>query len=156
MKRFTFFLTFFVLLALPFAGVAQAKKAPVQTAAITIPALGVDVVSPDGLVSSPFLHVQANVTNADTAAACILRHLTALPEDLPVPCNLVSYVTFSIDGQFMASDDQAPYSLGVKYNGPNGRHTVTAEAWRNAQSDFGGPVSLGQDSQRFCLVNCGS
>jgi len=68
----------------------------------------------------------------------------------------IDEVTFSIDGQFMASDDQAPYSLGVKYNGPNGRHTVTAEAWRNAQSDFGGPVSLGQDSQRFCLVNCGN
>ena len=129
MKRFIFFLTLVVVIAVPFVGAAQAKKAPVQ-AAITIPALGVDVTSPDGVVSSPFLHVAANVTNADTADACVQRHLSALPIDLPVPCNLVSYVTFSVDGQQVASDDEAPYSMGAKYEG--------------------------QDSQRFCLVNCGS
>jgi hypothetical protein len=156
MKRFMYFLTLVALAALPFTGVAQAKKAPAQVTALTIPALGVDVVSPDGNVDSPFIHLRADVANADTATACITRHLAALPADLPVPCNLVSYVTFSIDNEVVAHDGEAPYSIGARYDGPSGRHTVTAQAWRNVQSDFGVPVLLGQDSQRFCLINCGS
>ena len=157
MKRFTLCLTFLLVVALPFAAEAGAKKAPAgsETASITIPALGVDVLGPQGKIDSPFIHFQAAVTNADTASACIVRHLTALPVDLPVPCNLVSYVTFSVDGQVMAQDSAAPYSLGVRYDGPSGRHTVSAQAWRNTQSDVG-PVLLGGDSQDFCLNNCGS
>jgi hypothetical protein len=158
MKRLTFCLTFLLVMSLPFVAQAGAKKAsaPSQTASITIPALVVDVVNPVGNVGGPFLHVQANVTNADTLGACVTRHLTALPVDLPVPCNLVTNVTWSIDGQFVGQDSEAPYSMGVIYRGPSGRHTATAQAWRNVQSDFGTPVLLGEDSQGFCLNNCSS
>ena len=159
MKRFTFVLSFLLVMALPFTAAAGAKKAPAtasQAASITIPALVVDVVNPQGRVDSPFLYLQANVTNADTAKACIDRHLLALPVDLPVPCNLVTYVTWSVDGQFIGRDYDAPYSVGGKYNGPNGRHTATARAWRQVQSDVSGPVLLGEDSQEFCLSNCSS
>ena len=146
-----------LVMAFPLAAEAGAKK-QVQAAAV-IPGVGVDIVSPTGKVDSPFIHSSATVTNADTAGDCIARHLAELQlplPQLPVVCNLVTYVTFSVDGQSMGRDDTAPYSLGARYNGPNGRHTATARAWRNTQSDFGVPVLLGQDTQEFCLVNCGN
>jgi hypothetical protein len=147
-------LALLLVMALPLAAEAGAKQ--VQAAAV-LPGVGVDIVSPTGKVDSPFIHSYATVTNADSAGDCIARHLAELQlplPQLPVVCNLVTYVTFSVDGQSMGRDDTAPYSLGGRYNGPNGRHTATAQAWRNVQSDFGGPVLLGQDSQEFCLVNC--
>jgi hypothetical protein len=151
-------LALLLAMALPLAAEAGAKKASAgQVQAVAVPGVGVDIVNPTGKVDSPFIHSSATVTNADSAGDCIARHLAELQlplPQLPVVCNLVTYVTFSVDGQSMGRDDTAPYSLGGRYNGADGRHTATAQAWRQVQSDFGGPVLLGQDSQEFCLVNC--
>jgi hypothetical protein len=155
MKRLTLCFAVLAMMAWPLAADAGAKKAaPTQAAAVDLPALLVDVVGPSGNVSSPFIHFQANVTNADTAADCIARYLAApVVQPTPLPCNLVTSVTFSVDGQFVVQDDEAPYSIGGVVD-KCGRHVVTAAAWRNVSYDGGSPVLLGADAQVFNRTGC--
>ncbi|MGH2979134.1 MAG: hypothetical protein ACRDLQ_05805 [Solirubrobacterales bacterium] len=172
MKRLTLCLAF--LLAMGGPGIAQAPAASFTNL------VGVDLVSPPSppaLVDNPFINSHATVTGDDSADSCLQRHLDELQQplpQLPVRCDLVSYVLFWVDlphaqirdprpaggcppgptaCQFMAQDDLAPYSLVERYNGPNGRHTATAQVWRYVWGDAQ-PVLLGQDSKRFCLHHC--
>lgn len=157
MKRLTLCFAVLAMMAWPLAADAGAKNAATtQAASIDLPSLGVDVVSPSGNnVGSPFMFFQATVTNADTAADCITRYLAApVVQPTPLPCNLVTSVTFSVDGQFVVQDDEAPYSIGGVYNGPCGQHFATARAWRNVNYDGGTPVLLGADTQVFRRTGC--
>jgi hypothetical protein len=116
-----------------------------QSAAQT-PSVGVTVTNPAGTVPSGFLlHATATVTGADIASTCLSNPL--------LPCNLVSYVTFKVDGQQLARDYTAPYSLGLRYSGPNGQHKAKAQAFREIWGDSS-PVLLGQDASLFCLNTC--
>jgi hypothetical protein len=152
MKRSAAVLALLMVMSCALAAEAGAKKAPATgvEAAAVLPSVGVDLVSPSGKVDSPYMHFRADVTGADTAATCIANFLA----QLGLPCNLVSYVTFSVDNQFLGQDNEPAYSLGLKYDG-SGRHTATAQAWRYVWGDSA-PVLLGQSSREFCLSNCGN
>ena len=170
MKRLTC-LAFLLMCCLPAA--EAAAGAPGDS-------VGVELVSPPAppaLVTGEFINSQAAVTGADSAEDCIQRHLAELQlplPQLPVRCDLVSYIIFWVDlpqGQirhpqpfggcpastttcrYMGQDDQAPYSMVERYDGPRGMHTATAQAWRHVWADPV-PVLLGQASKRFCLHHC--
>jgi hypothetical protein len=170
MKRLTLCFAFLLLLCGPAAADAHSVTNLV----------GVELVRPAGpptVITNPFINSHAVITGDDSADSCIQRHLDQLKlplPQLPVRCYLVSYVTFWVDlpraqvrdpkpdggcpaaptsCQFMAQDDQAPFSLVERYSGPSGRHTATAQVWRYVWGDAQ-PVLLGQASQRFCLNDC--
>jgi hypothetical protein len=158
MKRLTLCFAALALMAWPLAAEAGAKKAAAaaQVQAPALPALQVDVVNPSGNnVGSPFMHFQATVTNADSAADCIDRYLLApVVQPAPLLCNLVTYVEFWVDGQFVVQDNDEPYSIGGVYNGPCGHHFATARAFRNVNYDGGTPVLLDADVQGFRRTGC--
>jgi hypothetical protein len=111
-----------------------------------VPSVGVTMTNPSGTVPSGLLlHATATIAGADVASTCINNPL--------LPCNLVSYVAFKVDGQTLARDYTAPYSLGLRYNGPNGQHKAKAQAFREIWGDSS-PVLLGQDSSWFCVNSC--
>jgi hypothetical protein len=144
--------------------------------------VGVDLVSPPSapaVVENTFVNSEVAISGADSAAVCIQRHLAELQlplPQLPVRCDLVSYVVFWVDlprrqlrhpqpfggcpasaatCRYMGQDEEAPYSLVHEYTGPGGRHTATAQVWRYVWGDPH-PVLLGQASGRFCLYDCKS
>jgi hypothetical protein len=169
MKRFTTCLAFLLVLACAPATEARAANL-----------VDVELVDPrpwPAVVTNQFVNSHAVVTGDDSADACIQRHLEEMLQPrphLPVRCHLVSYVSFWIDlpaaqrrhpqpdqgcpaattgCRFMGQDDQAPYSLVERYDGPHGVHVATAHVWRYVWGDPQ-PVLLGAASRRFCLYDC--
>jgi hypothetical protein len=152
MKRFMICFALVGLMAFPLAANAGAKaKSSGVQAQVAAGSVGVTLAGPAGRVDNPNLLFSASVVGDDTAAVCITNFLA----NLPLPCNLVSYVTFSVDGQVLGRDDLAPYSLGLSYGGPSGRHTAAVDVWRDINGDAQA-VSLGHAESAFCLNNCGS
>jgi hypothetical protein len=145
MKRFTICFALLALMAWPLAADAGAKSSAVSTQA-SATSVGVSLASPAGKVDNPNMFFSASVIGDDTAAFCVAN--------LSLPCNLVSYVTFSVDGQYLGRDYLAPYGLGLTYNGPSGRHTAAVDVWRDIWGDAQA-VSLGHATSVFCLNNCG-
>jgi len=171
MTRLTACLLFLLMCCLP---AAEAGAAPPGNS------VGVDLASPPAppaVVTNEFINSEAAISGADSAEDCIQRHLAELRlpvPQLPVRCNLVSYVVFWVDlprsqirhpqpfggcpagstrCRYMGQDDQAPYSMVDRYDGPSGRHTATAQVWKYVWGDPV-PVLLGQASKRFCLYHC--
>jgi hypothetical protein len=157
MKRLTICFALLTVMAWPLAADAGAKQAsPIQaTAAPNL--IGVNVVYPNGLVKRPGMAWQAEVTGTSLLANLVVSYVNGwvdLPQsqiDNPQPFGGCPSGPTSC--QFAGRDDEAIYSLGFKYIGPSGRHTFTAQAWRQVAGDSQ-PVFLGQDSQQFCLSNC--
>ena len=152
MKRFSLCLALLTLMAWPLSAEAGAKaKRSDAQAQVAVPSVGASLTNPAGRVTNPNMLFSATVIGDDTAAVCVNNFLN----NIALPCNLVSYVTFSVDGQYLGKDDEAPYSLGLRYNGPDGRHTAAADVWRDIWGDAQ-PLSLGRATSGFCLNNCGS
>jgi hypothetical protein len=158
MKRLTIcFALLTMMMAWALAGEAGAKAPGTQPAA-TVNLVGVDLTNPTGMVGSSYFGSDATVTGTsflDNLVVTYVRFWVDLPaSQIADPQPYGGCPTGSATCQFLGQDYQSPYGMGSSYNGPSGRHTATIQVWRDVWGDTQ-PVLLGQDSNAFCLNNCG-